>query len=108
MRRRPTVQHGQPSGGTMTAKSLEDRIKEAGNPVSLLRNSQAGPYVFPVASEFSNWRDEQEAWRKTAILFDQSYHMTDLFVEGPDTVRLLSELGVNRHAIQAADDQALQ
>ena len=51
--------------------------------------------MFPIAPEFSNWRDEQEAWRKTAILFDQSYHMTDLYVQGPDTVRLLSDLGVN-------------
>jgi vanillate/3-O-methylgallate O-demethylase len=51
--------------------------------------------VFPIAGEFSNWRDEQEAWRKTAILFDQSYHMTDLYVRGPDTVKLLTALGVN-------------
>ena len=79
----------------MTTLSLEQKIKEAGDPVTMLRNSQAGAYVFPIAPEFSNWRDEQEAWRKTAILFDQSYHMTDLYVEGPDTVRLLSDLGVN-------------
>lgn len=75
--------------------SLEDRIRQAGDPVTLLRNSQAGPYIFPIAAEFSNWRDEQEAWRKTAILFDQSYHMTDLYIEGPDTVKLLESLSVN-------------
>ena len=79
----------------MTHLTLEQKIQQYGNPVDMLRNSQAGPYVFPIAGEFSNWRDEQEAWRKTAILFDQSYHMTDLYVEGPDTVRLLSDLGVN-------------
>ncbi|MDE3177130.1 MAG: aminomethyltransferase family protein [Pseudomonadota bacterium] len=79
----------------MASQSLEQRIKAYGNPVDMLRNSQVGPYVFPIPSEFSNWRDEQEAWRKTAILFDQSYHMTDLYLEGPDVVRLLSELGVN-------------
>ena len=79
----------------MTTQSLEQKIKEAGTPVTMLRNCQAGAYVFPIAPEFSNWRDEQEAWRKTAILFDQSYHMTDLYVQGPDTVRLLSDLGVN-------------
>ena len=79
----------------MTITTLQQKIDAAGDPVTMLRNSQAGPYVFPIAPEFSNWRDEQEAWRKTAILFDQSYHMTDLYVEGPDTVRLLSELGVN-------------
>ena len=79
----------------MTKLSLEQRIQQIGNPVEMLRNSQAGAYVFPIAPEFSNWRDEQEAWRQTAILFDQSYHMTDLYVEGPDTVRLLSHLGIN-------------
>ena len=80
----------------MTITTLQQKIDASGgDPVGMLRNSQAGPYVFPIAPEFSNWRDEQEAWRKTAILFDQSYHMTDLYVQGPDTVRLLSELGVN-------------
>ena len=28
-------------------------------------------------------------------LFDQSHHMLDLQIEGPDTVELLSHLGVN-------------
>jgi len=78
-----------------TSKTLAQKMAEFPSPVTMLRNSQAGPYIFPISSEFSNWRDEQEAWRKTAILFDQSYHMTDLLVEGRDTVRLLSDLGVN-------------
>ena len=46
-----------------------------------LRDSQIGPYVYPmVPSEFSNWRDEQRAWRETCALFDQSHHMTDLTI----------------------------
>jgi vanillate/3-O-methylgallate O-demethylase len=79
----------------MNARTLEQRIQEFGNPVDMLRNSQEEAFVFPVQGEFSNWIDEQEAWSKTAVFFDQSYHMTDLFVEGPDTVKLLSALGVN-------------
>lgn len=79
----------------MVPKTLEQKISAAGNPVHMLRNSQVGAYVFPIPAEFSNWRDEQESWCKTAVLFDQSYHMTDLYIEGPDTVRLLSDLGVN-------------
>lgn len=80
----------------VTAKgSLQEKIQNIGNPVEMLRNSQTGPYVFPIPAEFSNWRDEQESWRKTAVLFDQSYHMPDLYVEGPDTLRLLTDLGVN-------------
>lgn len=80
----------------MSLKSLEDLLQASGNPVKLLRNSQTGPYVYPVVpSEFSNWRDEQRAWQETCVLFNQSYHMTDMYVEGPDALRLLSDLGVN-------------
>ena len=79
----------------MNYSSLEEKIQGEGNPVEMLRNAQVGPYIFPIPSEYSNWRDEQEAWRKTAILFDQSYHMTDLYVEGPDVTRLLSDVAVN-------------
>jgi vanillate/3-O-methylgallate O-demethylase len=76
--------------------SLEDRIQEVGDPIVMARNSQIGPYVYPaVPAEFSNWRDEQVAWAKTCALFDQSHHMTDLTVEGPDVLKLLSDLGVN-------------
>lgn len=79
----------------MSSFSLEDKIKQAGNPVEMLRNSQVGPYVFPVQSEYSNWRDEQESWMKGAVLFNQSYHMTDTYFEGPDVYRLLSDVSVN-------------
>jgi vanillate/3-O-methylgallate O-demethylase len=83
----------------MTAKSLEDLLDSVGDAVELARNSQIGPYVYPmVPSEFSNWRDEQRAWRETCALFDQSHHMTDLTIEGPDVIRLLSALGVNSFA----------
>jgi glycine cleavage system aminomethyltransferase T len=79
----------------MSKVSLEDKIQEYGSPVNMLRNAKAGPYQFPVKSEFTNWRDEQEAWRKTAVLLDQSYHMTDHYIEGPDVKKLLSDLGAN-------------
>jgi vanillate/3-O-methylgallate O-demethylase len=80
----------------MSQQSLESVLQTVGNPVSLLRNSQIGPYAFPVVrSEFTNWRDEQRAWRETCALFDQSHHMTDLYVEGPDALQLFADLGVN-------------
>jgi vanillate/3-O-methylgallate O-demethylase len=80
----------------MSQRSLEELLQATGNPVDLVRNSQIGPYVYPkVPAEFSNWRDEQVAWRETCALFDQSHHMTDLYIEGPDVIRLLSDLGVN-------------
>ena len=77
-------------------KSLEDLLKAAGNPVTMLRNSQIGAYVYPVVPyEYSNWRDEQRAWRETAVLFDQSHHMANVYVEGPDALKMLSYLGTN-------------
>jgi len=80
----------------MTYQNLEAALAAAGNPVALLRNSQIGPYAFPVVRhEFTNWRDEQRSWRETCALFDQSHHMTDLYVEGPDALGLFSELSIN-------------
>jgi glycine cleavage system aminomethyltransferase T len=80
----------------MSTQSLESLLKAARNPVEMLRNSQAGPNVYPgVPAEFTNWRDEQRAWQKTAVLFNQSYHMADLAVEGPDAMKLLSYLAYN-------------
>ena len=80
----------------MSYASLEEALQSVGNPVDLLRNSQIGPYAFPVVRhEFTNWRDEQRAWRETCALFDQSHHMTDLYVEGPDALKLFTDLGVN-------------
>ncbi|MFV0243598.1 MAG: aminomethyl transferase family protein [Qingshengfaniella sp.] len=77
-------------------KSLEGRIKEhGGNPSKMLQNSQVGPYVFPVAPQYTNWIEEVRAWRNSAVLLNQSYHMTDLYLRGPDAIRMLSHVGVN-------------
>jgi len=78
---------------------MEEVMRAAGNPVDMLRNSQIGAYVYPVvAAEYSNWRDEQRAWRESAVLFDQSHHMVDLYIEGPDALKLLSYLAINSFA----------
>jgi vanillate/3-O-methylgallate O-demethylase len=92
----------------MAYRNLEEKLQAAGGAVEMARNSQIGPYVYPaVPSEFSNWRDEQAAWRETCALFDQSHHMTDLYVEGPDVIPLLASLGVNTFA-NAAVNKAKQ
>ncbi len=79
----------------MSQQSLE-QVFQGKNPVDVLRNSQIGAYVYPqVPTEFSNWRDEQKAWRDTAVLFDQSHHMAELLVTGPDALKMLSYLASN-------------
>jgi vanillate/3-O-methylgallate O-demethylase len=80
----------------MSTENLESAIQAAGGPVNLLRNSQIGPYAFPVVrTEYTNWRDEQRSWAESCALLDLSYHMTDLYVEGPDALRLYRDLAAN-------------
>jgi len=76
--------------------SLSDVMAKHKNPVEMLRNSTIGMYVYPVVTpEFRNWRVEQEAWRKGAVLFDQSHHMDELIVEGPQAEEFLAYHGIN-------------
>jgi vanillate/3-O-methylgallate O-demethylase len=80
----------------MTQRTLQDLLDASGNTVEMLRNSQVGAYVYPVVPyEFTNWRREQKAWRETAVLFDQSHHMFNLFIKGPDALKLISDTGIN-------------
>ena len=79
--------------------SLTDKMKDWANPVEMLRNSKIGMYVYPVVTpEFQNWRDEQRAWRDSAVLFDQSHHMDELIVEGPQATEFLAYHGINGFA----------
>jgi vanillate/3-O-methylgallate O-demethylase len=81
------------------AGNLQELLDAKGSAVELLRNSRIGTYIYPVVpAEFSNWRREQKAWRESAVLFDQTHHMVNFFVKGPDALRLLSETGINSFA----------
>jgi vanillate/3-O-methylgallate O-demethylase len=83
----------------MSGESLESLLKRSGNTVELLRNSQVGAYVYPVVpSEFSNWRSEQVGWQKSAVLYDQSHHMSEATISGPDALKLASQLTINSFA----------
>ncbi|MFL6122562.1 aminomethyl transferase family protein [Actinophytocola sp.] len=88
----------------MSARNLQDVLDRAGDTVKLLRDSQLGAYVYPVVpAEFTNWRREVKSWRDTAVLFDQSHHMVNLFVSGKDALRLLSDTGTNSTATFPVD-----
>ncbi|MEF2975944.1 aminomethyl transferase family protein [Subtercola sp. YIM 133946] len=82
----------------MADETLQHAIDRAGGPVALLRDLPNAPDTIarvPVAAEYTDWRSEQHAWRDACAFLDQSHHMVDLFVSGPDAVRLLSSVGVN-------------
>ncbi|HSG33992.1 MAG TPA: aminomethyl transferase family protein [Sphingomonadaceae bacterium] len=78
------------------SQNLQQKLDAAGDIVTLLRNQQVGPNPYPgVPAEYSNWRNEQRAWAETAVLFNQSYHMVELYVRGPDAFKLLEYLAIN-------------
>ena len=80
----------------MSAKNLQEVLDQSGNTVELLRNSQLGAYIYPVVpAEFTNWRREVKAWNDAAVLFDQSHHMANIFLSGPDALKLISDTGIN-------------
>jgi glycine cleavage system aminomethyltransferase T len=80
----------------MTDKTLQQLLDEQTSIVDFLRNQQVGPNAYPgVPAEYSNWRDEQLSWANTAVLFNQSFHMVDLLVTGPDAFEMLHYLAPN-------------
>ena len=82
-------------------QSLEDLINSVSNLVDYFYNetiaptSRVTPGATPIPLQFTNWRDEQRAWRESAVFFDQSHHMPELFLKGPDAFWLMNYLGIN-------------
>ncbi|MCB2065264.1 MAG: aminomethyltransferase family protein [Erythrobacter sp.] len=78
------------------SETLQQKLDAQGDVVHFLRNQQLGPNPYPgVPAEYSNWRNEQRAWAKSAVLFNQSYHMVELYVRGPDAEALLEYTAIN-------------
>jgi syringate O-demethylase len=78
------------------ADTLESILAGTPDVVTMLRNQQTGPNVYPgVPAEYTNWRAEQWAWQHSAVLFNQSYHMVDLEVRGADAFAMLEYLAIN-------------
>ncbi|MFA1611632.1 aminomethyl transferase family protein [Halobellus rubicundus] len=80
----------------MSTRSLEDLLGSVDSPVEMLRSQGRGAFGFPnVPDEHTTWIEEQRAWRETCSFADQSHHMVDFWVEGPDALELFSDLAVN-------------
>ena len=82
-------------------KTFQELLSAQTDLVMYFRNETLAPHsgqraeLTPVPNEFTNWMDEQRAWRETAILFDQTHHMPEMFIEGPDAFDLLNRIGIN-------------
>ena len=76
--------------------SLEKKITDANGPLTMMRGSGIGHAVFPgIPPEFTNWRDEQRAWHEAVVLFEQSYHMTELHIRGADAKAFVTQFATN-------------
>lgn len=77
--------------------NLEEMLAAAGGPVSLLRSSSSGSHLFPgIPPEFTNWRDEQRAWKSACALLESSFHMTHSYIKGPQAKALLTRIAANK------------
>ncbi len=76
--------------------NLETKIEAAGGALNMLRGAGVGHAVFPgIPAEFTNWRDEQRAWQEGVVLFEQSFHMTELHVRGANALKFITGLATN-------------
>jgi vanillate/3-O-methylgallate O-demethylase len=98
-----TAPQGELVNGT-PSKSFQDVIDSVPSLVDHLYSNRKGsvlkdavlrqPTQF-VAPEFTNWREEQMACRKSVAFYDQSFHMTTTFIRGTDAVALMNHLCAN-------------
>lgn len=80
----------------MTLPTLQDGIDKAGSPMALLWKPNPPTQTVPVVQpEFTTWQHEQSAWEDGVILYDLCHHMNDLFIEGPDAMKLLKAVSAN-------------
>ena len=80
----------------MTSQSFEGLLNSSRGTVERMQNLEIGTNFWSaVPDEFTHWIEEQRAAHETCIFADQSFHMVDVYLEGPDIINLLSDIGVN-------------
>ncbi|MGQ4596389.1 hypothetical protein [Nocardia sp. R6R-6] len=80
-------------------QNLQQLIEGAGGAAKLLRGNKMGLPTQGYALtplEFTNWRDEQRAWKDSVALLELSYFMTELHLRGPEVIAFLKTLAVNK------------
>ena len=78
------------------APSLQEAIDQAGSAVNVLWQPNAPHWRGAgLPDEFVGWAKEQSANYTSVALSDLSFHMRDLFIDGPDATRLLADCSVN-------------
>ena len=78
----------------MSDRTLQDALDGAESPEALLRDLGLARFT-DLPDEFTHWIEEQRAWQEGCAFADQSYHMTDLRIDGTDAIDLYSDYAVN-------------
>jgi glycine cleavage system aminomethyltransferase T len=78
----------------MPERTLQDALDSAESPVELLRDLGLARFT-DLPDEFTHWIEEQRAWAESVAFADQSYHMTDLRIDGVEAIDLYSKYAVN-------------
>lgn len=73
---------------------MAEAVDAAGSPVELIRDLGVAEFT-ELPDEFTHRIEEQRSWRESVAFADQSYHMTDHYVEGPDARAFYSAYAVN-------------
>lgn len=78
----------------VTRNTLESALESANDPLEVLSTPRPFPGWVVEPDEYTNWKEEQKAWRETCALRNHVGNHTFKF-EGPDARALLSDFGVN-------------
>jgi len=77
--------------------NLEQAMNALGGPLKMLRSSTLGVYHFPVVQpEYTSWIEEQRSWMTGVALSNLSFHMTHLYLRGPDVLAFLRHVSCTR------------
>lgn len=98
-------------GGGSKFESLQDLVESKRNlvdhfyndTISQYHKSRTSLFAAFIEPEYTNWREEQRAWRESAALLNLSHHMPTLYVKGPDARKMLNYLGINSFGNLSSD-----
>lgn len=85
----------------MERSSVADILSDVDNIASYFRTIDHQHTVYApldgtsFPDEYTNWIEEQRAVQETCALVDQSHHMINLRMEGPDAIDFFDHIGVN-------------
>lgn len=82
----------------MSPQNLQDVVADSPNLVERFRTAdidQGTVHWNVYQEEHTNWIEEQRAWQENCILMDQSYHLANYYIEGPDALQVNADVGLH-------------